>query len=73
MTRAAIVVLILVITGAAVPGGQGNYPTDYFRSPIGIPILLSGTFAELRSNHFHSGLDIKTNGKHLNSGVFFRC
>ena len=25
--------------------------------------MLSGTFAELRSNHFHSGLDIKTQGK----------
>tara|TARA_B100001287_G_scaffold266254_1_gene260015 strand:- start:28809 stop:30494 length:1686 start_codon:yes stop_codon:yes gene_type:complete len=33
-----------------------------FRSPIGIPIHLSGNFGELRSNHFHSGLDIKTNG-----------
>ena len=33
-----------------------------FRSPIGIPILLSGNFGELRSNHFHTGLDIKTNG-----------
>ena len=33
-----------------------------FRSPIGIPIILSGNFGELRSNHFHSGLDIKTNG-----------
>mgnify|MGYP003869538843 CR=1 FL=1 len=34
-----------------------------FRSPLGIPILLSGNFGELRSNHFHTGLDIKTNGK----------
>ncbi len=34
-----------------------------FRSPLDIPILLSGTFAELRSNHFHGGMDIKTNGK----------
>lgn len=33
-----------------------------FRSPIGIPIALSGNFGELRSNHFHTGLDIKTNG-----------
>ncbi len=31
--------------------------------PLGIPLYLSGTFGELRSNHFHSGLDIKTNGK----------
>ncbi len=34
-----------------------------FRSPLGIPLYLSGTFAELRSNHFHGGLDIKTNAK----------
>ena len=33
-----------------------------FRSPIGIPITLSGNFGELRSNHFHTGIDIKTNG-----------
>ena len=33
-----------------------------FRSPIGIPIALSGNFGELRSNHFHTGIDIKTNG-----------
>jgi len=34
-----------------------------FRSPLDIPLFLSGTFAELRGNHFHGGLDIKTNGK----------
>lgn len=39
---------------------QKNYPTDYFRSPLDIPIILSGTFGELRSNHFHAGMDIKT-------------
>ncbi|MFB9057558.1 M23 family metallopeptidase [Mariniflexile ostreae] len=39
---------------------QNHYPQDYFRTPLEIPILLSGTFAELRTNHFHSGLDIKT-------------
>ncbi|MEO1434197.1 MAG: M23 family metallopeptidase [Bacteroidota bacterium] len=35
------------------------YPQDYFRSPVDRPITLSGTFGELRSNHFHSGIDIK--------------
>ncbi|APY00091.1 M23 family metallopeptidase [Lacinutrix venerupis] len=39
---------------------QNQYPQDYFRSPLDINIVLAGTFAELRSNHFHSGLDIKT-------------
>lgn len=41
-----------------------KYPQDYFRSPIDQPIRLSGTFGELRSNHLHSGIDIKAaNGK----------
>lgn len=37
-----------------------NIPTDYFSSPLKIPIELSGTFGELRNNHFHAGLDIRT-------------
>ena len=39
-----------------------NHPSDYFRPPLGTPLYLSGTFGELRSNHFHSGIDIKTGG-----------
>ncbi|MEL6917247.1 MAG: M23 family metallopeptidase [Bacteroidota bacterium] len=39
---------------------QENYPKDAFRSPLDIPLVLAGTFGELRSNHFHSGIDIKT-------------
>lgn len=39
---------------------QAEYPQDYFRNPLDIPLVLAGNFAELRSNHFHSGLDIKT-------------
>lgn len=42
---------------------QQKYPQGDFRSPLDIPIILSGTFGELRSNHFHSGLDIKTKQK----------
>ena len=41
---------------------QNQYPTNYFSSPLKIPVILSGTFGELRSNHFHSGIDIKTQG-----------
>lgn len=40
---------------------QSPVPKDYFSSPMEIPLVLSGTFGELRSNHFHSGIDIKTN------------
>jgi len=40
--------------------GQEKYPQDTFRPPLDIPLILSGTFGELRSNHFHGGIDIKT-------------
>ena len=39
-------------------------------SPFNFPLLLSGTFGELRSNHFHTGIDIKTEsveGKEIRS------
>ena len=39
---------------------QAEIPVDYFQDPLEVPLALSGTFGELRSNHFHSGLDIKT-------------
>jgi len=34
-----------------------------FLFPIDIKPSVSGSFAELRSNHFHSGIDLSTNGK----------
>jgi len=40
-----------------------EYPKDYFISPLDIPLDVSGAFGELRSNHFHAGLDLKTFGK----------
>lgn len=41
---------------------QNDYP-EISRPPLDIPMLLSGTFGELRTNHFHSGLDIRTQQK----------
>lgn len=35
---------------------------DYFISPLDVPLYLAGNFGELRSNHFHTGIDIKTQG-----------
>ncbi len=40
-------------------GYSQNYDKDYFRSPVNIPIRLAGNFGEIRTNHFHSGIDIK--------------
>ena len=45
-----------------VPVGAGKYPRNYFRSPVDFPIALAGSFGELRKNHFHSGIDIRTGG-----------
>ncbi len=41
---------------------QEGFRQDYFRAPLDIDMYLSGNFGELRSNHFHSGIDIKTQG-----------
>lgn len=35
----------------------------YFRNPLDIPIALSANFGEIRSNHFHTGFDIRTNAE----------
>lgn len=32
-------------------------------APLTIPLVLSGNFGELRSDHFHTGLDFKTQGQ----------
>ncbi len=56
--KRAISLLFLVLCSAL--QAQNDLPKDYFQNPLDIPIVLAGTFGELRSNHFHSGLDIKT-------------
>ena len=58
--KACTFLILLVVSFC---NAQTPYPQDYFTSPLDITLVLSGTFAELRSNHFHSGLDMKTQGK----------
>ncbi|MFM9027157.1 MAG: M23 family metallopeptidase, partial [Bacteroidota bacterium] len=38
------------------------YPKRYFSPPIDGPLILTGTFGEVRSEHFHSGIDLSTGG-----------
>ena len=38
-----------------------NYPKDYFVYPVDARISLAANFGELRSNHYHMGLDCRTN------------
>lgn len=51
---------LFFILFCAACSAQVTYPKDYFRSPLDIPMQLSGNFGELRPNHFHAGFDLKT-------------
>ena len=42
---------------------SNKYNQSYFRNPFDSTIYVSGTFCELRGNHFHAGLDIRTGGR----------
>ena len=33
-----------------------------FDSPLKLPTALSGTFAEIRTNHYHGGIDLRVGG-----------
>ena len=54
---------ILLVISVFKLQAQKTIDSNYFSNPLDIPMLLSGSFGELRSNHFHSGLDIKTRQK----------
>lgn len=58
-----ITILLLIISFTATAQQDPDYPQHYFRNPLNIPIALAGGFAECRPNHFHTGIDIKTNQK----------
>nr|WP_294794177.1 M23 family metallopeptidase [uncultured Mucilaginibacter sp.] len=38
-----------------------QYPQGFFKYPLDLSPSTAGSFGELRPNHFHSGLDFKTN------------
>jgi hypothetical protein len=46
-----------------------TYPQNYFRHPLDIPMQLVANFGEIRANHWHMGLDIRTQQK-VNLPVF---
>lgn len=40
-----------------------NYPKYYFRNPLDIPMQLTANMGELRPDHWHLGLDLRTQKK----------
>lgn len=59
MQRLFIFTIISTLFLLGFKNSEKTYPKNYFRPPIDFPISLSGTFAELRPNHYHGGFDIK--------------
>ena len=53
-------VAALVSVPMALPAQEKS--VNPFISPFDFPLLLSGNFGELRANHFHGGVDFKTQG-----------
>jgi hypothetical protein len=51
------IILFAVLVGGAGLNGQVN-----FNPPLKIPLSLSATFGELRADHYHSGIDLRTSG-----------
>lgn len=58
-----LLLMAYVFFSLYLPAQSPAYPKYYFRNPLGIPMELVANFGELRSNHWHMGLDIRTNQK----------
>lgn len=59
-----ILLIILLLNGSCpIPCQSQTEPLRKLHPPLNIPLLLSANFGELRPNHFHMGVDFKTNGK----------
>lgn len=61
--RTFILLFTFVITYYKALYGQINISEQPFISPVKIPLFFSGGFGELRPSHFHSGIDIRTQGR----------
>lgn len=55
--------LFIFLTISQTVISQAIYPQTLFRSPVDFGIMLSGSYGEIRPNHFHSGIDIRTGGQ----------
>ena len=62
MIRKLLVFISLIFIFSTSFSQKKSYPASDFIPPVDGRLYLSGTFGELRSNHFHAGIDIKTGG-----------
>ena len=58
-----LLLLLSIISLLQLDAQEIDYSSYDFASPLDIPLVLAANFGELRTNHFHTGLDFKTNRK----------
>jgi len=63
MKRLLNTILFIAIGITTFSQSLNKIDSHYYAVPIKIPVFLAGNFAELRPNHFHGGIDIKTQGR----------
>ncbi|MEJ5103544.1 M23 family metallopeptidase [Chryseobacterium sp. MYb328] len=55
--------VVICFINIIITQAQNNYPQNYFRNPLNIPMQLAANFGAVRTNHFHMGLDLRTNSQ----------
>ena len=59
-----MILTLIFLLSLLLINAPGDEPKDrsIFISPVKIPLSLSANFGELRADHFHSGIDVRTQG-----------
>ena len=69
MNKSQCVIVILLFMRISIIG-QLSIDASYFVSPINHKIVLAGSFGELRTTHFHAGIDIKPTTKKGGDSIY---
>ena len=64
-----IIFFLIYLSSSAQIFSNKNYPQNYFIWPVGAAVGIVANFGELRPNHYHMGLDCRTDQKE-NVSVF---
>jgi len=63
MKSGSLLIIALVAMVTIANAQTYGIEEGYFEAPLNIPLVASGSFGELRTNHFHTGVDFKTQGR----------
>ncbi|MEP7373613.1 MAG: M23 family metallopeptidase [Chitinophagaceae bacterium] len=63
MYRISVLIICIFLFSGFVSSQTPNYPKGYFRWPLNLAPAIVANLGELRNNHWHMGLDIRTDQK----------